>query len=263
MPYSDNLYSTLGDSDDEDYAGQLSPSDGYFASSSTSNAVPTVPNVMVTDPTLQDLESSAESKAREASEERRSNTERARQRRYVASTYSREPDQSERGSAASFPSSGRYYPTLPHTYSQSSAPRTALRTDSSQGRTASLYSDAPPAYSPSPTTPLSASSSNSGHPNQPRNYSTFSTIMGVPSIENERLLSRDPESMGDTPNDEEVTPPMWSRRFRRRLPAWLNWKMILLALILLAISAGFLFSSFRVIEDDHVCFSSRLHLNMY
>ncbi|KAJ4308164.1 hypothetical protein N0V84_012262 [Fusarium piperis] len=63
-PYSDNLYSA----DDESEA--LSPTDGYFQSSSASSSSrprPLVPNILVEDPTL----ASRESKAWEAERERR------------------------------------------------------------------------------------------------------------------------------------------------------------------------------------------------
>jgi len=77
-----------GEDDEEDDADVLSPSDGYFnnrsdvlsdapaaAAATTSFSVPRVPNVLVQDPSLPPG-STAESKAREAEEERRRNSNR-------------------------------------------------------------------------------------------------------------------------------------------------------------------------------------------
>ncbi|KAI1412450.1 hypothetical protein F5Y13DRAFT_180200 [Hypoxylon sp. FL1857] len=263
MPYSDNLYSNPGgdsESDGESYADQLSPSDGYFASSSSSShVVPTVPNILVPDPTLhQTPESDAESKkAREADEERfSSNTQRAEDYYYnhhhpIGSGNSQELGQLEQRAASSTtPRQPQYSPTFAHTYSPSSASRAPFRPYPTRGRTPSVYSDAPPAYSPSPTSPFSHTSQQQ---TQSRNYNTFSSTMGVAdTIEGERLLGRDPESIGQ-PEDMEVgRTPHWTRRVRRRLPTWLNCRIVALGLIVLVVSIGFLAGSFRIVQEgDH------------
>ncbi|OTA88084.1 hypothetical protein M434DRAFT_399155 [Hypoxylon sp. CO27-5] len=262
MPYSDNLYSSLGgdsESDGNSYVDQLSPSDGYFASSSSSShVVPNVPNILVPDPTLQQTShSDAESnKTREVDEERfSSNTQRVEDYYYnyhhpIGSGNSQEPDQpDQRATSSTTPRQPQYNPTLAHTYSPSSASRTPFRSYPTRGRTPSVYSDAPPAYSPSPTSPFPHTSQQA----QSRNYNTFNSTMGVAdTIEGERLLGRDPESIGQ-PEDMEVgRTPHWTRRVRRRLPTWLNCRILVLGLIVLVVSIGFLAGSFRIVqEDDH------------
>ncbi|RYP87890.1 hypothetical protein DL770_004724 [Monosporascus sp. CRB-9-2] len=249
MSYSDNLYSVVDDSDGEDFADQLSPTDGFWFPTS-SNAVPRVPNVMVKDPTTgQRSQGDAGSKAREASEERRLNLPAERGDSMPGSAHPRGGDYLGRESAIrpfAPPTTARHLAS--HTYSQSSAPRIPLRTDSSGGRTPSVYSEAPPAYTPSPTSPLSGSNQQG----RARNYSTFLPNMGAPGIERERLLARDPESMTDQPGDQEAGTPVWRRRIRRRLPTWLKWKIMLLSALLLIISAGFLANAFRVIGKSDV-----------
>ncbi|OTB01577.1 hypothetical protein M426DRAFT_323338 [Hypoxylon sp. CI-4A] len=259
MPYPNNLYSmdSDADSDDEDYADQLSPSDGYFASSSSpSHAVPNVPNILIPDPTLQ--RTVDESKVREADKERLlSNTHRRTEDYYhnnsshnhVTPGSSQTSGQSEQRAANSTtPRQSLYNSTFAHTYSPSSASCTPLRTHPTGGRTPSVYSDAPPAYSPSPYTPANQQT-------QPRGYNTFTptTMVVAETVENERLLGREPESMGQ-PEDLEVgsTTPHWSRRVRRRLPTWLSCRVLVLTLIILVVSVGFLAGSFRILrEDDH------------
>ncbi|KAK7921331.1 hypothetical protein PG985_009353 [Apiospora marii] len=281
MPYSDNLYSGHAfdnpDSDSEDgYGDEHSPSDGYFTASGLSHGmpsvsnVPNIPNVLVPDPTLrQQPETAAEAKACEAEQDR------------VAALNTRRPGH-PLGNASLLGDHSyshlEHATTAPSTRTQSTypiyTPRTPLSTSAytpssssasasvvaatpaassrrplrslpaSRGRSASVYSDAPPAYSPSPTSPLSPNSPT----NQARNYSTITAAnMG---IEDERLLGRDPESMG-LPNDEEsVRPGAWRQRVRRRLPAWFSWRTTLLASVLLIASVGFLASSYRVVKDD-------------
>ncbi|KAK9798713.1 hypothetical protein AB5N19_00831 [Seiridium cardinale] len=260
MPNSDDLYNTDGDSD-HDYADELSPSDGYFASGPSSNAVPNVPNVIVPDPTVRQSETKA-AKAQEAAQERFLNTRGDLQpqalsaRDFTSYTQSSAPStrsDSTRPTQYTPPSS--YAPSSPHT---ASVTRQPLRTHQSTGRTPSLYSEAPPAYTPSHTVPSETTPlSPTGQPSQSHqtsqtpqsgNYSTFSPDMGV---ENERLLARDPESMGE-PDDEPLHSPRWSKRFRRRLPPWLNWKMGLFALIMLAVAAGFLTSGYQAVKDNNM-----------
>ncbi|KAK8039403.1 hypothetical protein PG993_007814 [Apiospora rasikravindrae] len=268
MPYSDNLYSSghaYGDSDSDDgYGDEHSPSDGYFTASASSQGVPSVPNVMVPDPTLrQQPETAAESKEREVEQDRLAalNTRRHGHplgnaslpgaHSYSHLEHATAPSTSTR-TQSTYPIFTPRTPLFTSAYTPSSssasasvaASRLPLRSlPSSRGRAASVYSDAPPAYTPSPTSPLSATSPT----NQARNYSTFSSAnMG---IEDERLLGRDPESMG-LPNDEESVRPAWRQRVRRRLPTWLSLRTTLLALVLLIASVGFLASSYRVVKDD-------------
>ncbi|KAI1139769.1 hypothetical protein F5Y05DRAFT_332220 [Hypoxylon sp. FL0543] len=262
MAYSDNLYSNLGgdsESDGESYADQLSPSDGYFASSSSpSHVVPNVPNILIPDPTLQQTsQSDTESnKAREVDEERSSsNSQRAEDYYHnyhhpIGSGDSREPDRlDQRAPSSTAPRQPQYSPTLGHTYSPSSASGTLFRHFPTRGRTPSVYSDAPPAYSPSPVSPIPHTSQQT----YSRNYNTFGSTMGVvDTIESERLLGRDPESIGQ-PEDLEVgRTPHWTRRVRRRLPTWLNCRVTVLGLVVLIVSIGFLAGLFRIVhEDDH------------
>ncbi|KAI0850068.1 hypothetical protein F5Y00DRAFT_233521 [Daldinia vernicosa] len=260
MPYADNLFSMGDESDGDDYADQLSPSDGYFASSSSSHAVPNVPNVLVPDPTLrQTSESGAESKAREAEEERSSPNTRRVEDYYPNSNHTAagsgttEQQLSQSGQQATSSTAPRQQQSnsaFTHTYSPpSSSSYTPLRTYPTRGRTPSVYSDAPPAYSPSPISPLSSTNQQP----QSRSYNTFTPAMGVQEIiENERLLARGPESIGQPIDEELGNTPHWTRRVRRRLPTWLGWRTLVLGLIVLVVSIGFLANSLRIIkEDDH------------
>ncbi|KAI0402984.1 hypothetical protein F4802DRAFT_599498 [Xylaria palmicola] len=251
MPYSDYMYSMDDDSDGEDYAGQLSPSDGQFPPSS-SNVTPLIPNVFIPDPTLQQrTERSAESKAREEGEDRFLTTRMTEGSAPPASCSS--PSSTSRLAHARTLASA-LPPHHPHhrvTYSQSSSSQSSPRVLPGRARSPSVYSEAPPAYSPSAVSPVSPGSGNSsnssatttttGQQGWLRNYNTFSTIhrMGAQGVEGERLLAFPPESMGG-PVDEERAGPAWGRRVHRRLPAWFNWKYALLALVLLIISIAFL-----------------------
>ncbi|KAI0010606.1 hypothetical protein F4779DRAFT_616413 [Xylariaceae sp. FL0662B] len=245
MPHPDKLYSMNDDSDGDDYADQPSPSDGYFASSSPSNTVPTVPDILVPDPTCVE----PKSKVEEVEGERLLDTQKDQScyRPVESAAYYRQSDQSKLRAASAIATSQRHHnPANAHTHLQSSASHTFFPTYPRQGQTSSVYSEAPPAYSPSPLP-------SAGQHTQSRNYSTFSSAMGVTDVENERLLGRGPESMGQPGGDEEeATGSVWRRRMRRRLPRWLSWKIVLLALIILIVSIGFLASSFRITrEDDH------------
>ncbi|RYP06694.1 hypothetical protein DL764_002996 [Monosporascus ibericus] len=244
MSYSDNLYSVVDDSDGEDLADQLSPTDG-FRFLTSSNAVPHVPNIMVENPTTgQRSQGDADSKAREASEERRLNLPAERGDSMPGSAHPRGGDYLGRESVIrpfTPPTTARDLAS--HTYSQSSPPQIPLRTNSSQGCTPSVYSEAPPAFTPSPTSPLSGSSQQE----RARDYSGFLQNMRPSGIERERLLARDPESLADQPGHQEADTPVWRRQIRRRLPTWLNWKIMLLSALLLIISAGFLADALGVI----------------
>ncbi|KAI1803804.1 hypothetical protein F4811DRAFT_522962 [Daldinia bambusicola] len=258
MPYADNLYSMADESDSgDDYADQLSPSDGYFASSSSSHVVPNIPNILIPDPTLQQTsESGAESKAREAEEESSSSRYRREGDSYrnydhtaAGSGITEQVSQSEQHATSLIaPRQQQSNSDLAHTYLPSSSSYTPSRIYPTRGRTPSVYSDAPPAYSPSPASPLSPTTNQ-----QPRSrsYNTFTSTMGVQDIfENERLLARDPESIGQPIDEEHGDTPHWTRRVRRRLPTWLGWRSLALGLIVLVVSIGFLASSLRIIKED-------------
>lgn len=265
MPNSDGLYSVDGDSE-HDYADELSPSDGYFASGSSSNAIPNVPNVIVPDPTVRESETkAAEAKAREAAKESSFLDPRHTRGDLQPQALSARDISSYAQSAApsTLSDSTRPLSTPPTSYAPSSntaSTRQPLRIHQAAGRTPSLYSEAPPAYTPSqpsqatpaspasPIAPLSPLLPTS-QPNQTVNYGSISPSMGV---ESERLLGRDPESMGTPGDEEEAYRPRWSRRIRRKLPPWLNWKLSLLGIVLLMITIGFLSSGYKAVKGDNV-----------
>ncbi|KAF9878476.1 hypothetical protein CkaCkLH20_03968 [Colletotrichum karsti] len=274
-PYSDNLYSAddsdLEGPDDDNLDAHLSPTDGYFQSSSssagnlyppqqtqeherrdtwdnvtdatlpTSAGVPHVPNVLVQDPSLQ---KGASSKDHEAREETRLNTSFAPQSTSAvddfydgASTIADSvatPSHTTYTSAAQ--SSSSYTPYSPSTDAPLRTPQTHPRRGL-YSQPSSLFRiprEAPPAYTPSPTSPLSSS------PTEFRNYQTFNT-MGAPE-EARHLLGRDPESMGDEPYDEDPRPQPWRERVLKRFP-WASrrtLKMVLFALLMFSIFVGFL-----------------------
>ncbi|KAH8158200.1 hypothetical protein CIB48_g10045 [Xylaria polymorpha] len=240
MPYSDNMYSM--DDDDtagEDYSDQLSPSDGQFPSYS-SNVTPHIPNVFIPDPTLQQqgTERGAESKASEAEEDRLLNSRTDSTYRHWESSSSQPSSRLEQATTATTAPISRHH--HPVTYSQSSASQSPSRALPSRAWSP-VYSEAPPAYSPSPVSPIPSGSAAS-HQDRPRNYNTFgiSRIMGAPEVESERLLGAQPESMGAPVDEERGIAPAWTRRVRQRLPKWLSWKYALLVLVLLIVSIAFL-----------------------
>ena len=72
------------------------------------------------------------------------------------------------------------------------------------------------------------------------------------SEESQGLLAHRPESMAN-PGDEygDIT-PIWRERVKRRLP-YLNWRscrVILLALVLFFVTAGFLVSTFVAVDNE-------------
>ncbi|KAI1278659.1 hypothetical protein F5Y07DRAFT_65735 [Xylaria sp. FL0933] len=226
MPYSDNMYSTGDDSDGADYADQLSPSDGQFPSSS-SNETPHVPNILIPDPAVEErAKRRVASKAQEADEERLLNAQ--------ANPSPRAPDSSFRLSSRLEQAATATSESPPHrhreiTSSQTSASQSSSRVFAGRAWSPSVYSEAPPAYSPSPIP-----SGSSSERDRPRTYNTFGIgrIMGTPGVESERLLGSQPESMS-APVDEGSSTPTWTRNVRRRLPAWFSWKYALLALAVL------------------------------
>ncbi|KAI0484002.1 hypothetical protein GGR56DRAFT_3837 [Xylariaceae sp. FL0804] len=253
MPYADDLYSMGGDIDgEEDYADQLSPSDGFFPPTS-SNFVPDVPDVMVPDPSLDQRE--AEAKAREAAAESSSSIGRHRQgaSQPTAAASPRGRGRSGQAATASYAPSSRYRygPAVTHPPASASASQAAASPSApppplpppTPQRTPSVYSDAPPpAYTPSPTsTLLPAAGAYDDHTQQQQqftSYSTFSINMGAPDPETERLLGAHvPQSMGGpSPGDEAPETPSWRRRVRKRLPAWVTWKVAVVAVIVLVVT---------------------------
>ncbi|KAI1178166.1 hypothetical protein F4777DRAFT_128382 [Nemania sp. FL0916] len=227
MPYSDNMYSMGDDSDGEDYADHLSPSDGQFPASS-SNITPHVPNILLPDPTLeQDAERRAESKAQEASEEGSLYSQ------AHPSQPSSQPDQTPIVTSTSPPRQPSQVTRSQAPASQYAPPAAAPTPSRSFAR--SVYSEAPPAYSPSPVSPISSGGATAGQQEQqPRSYNTFGTNrnMGASALESERLLGPQPESMGG-PADGGYGRPAWVRRASRRVSGWFSWKYAVLAFAVL------------------------------
>ncbi|KAK0386843.1 hypothetical protein NLU13_5156 [Sarocladium strictum] len=256
----------------------LSPSDGYFHASDAvaydptarrhSSNVPLVPNVLVEDPTLRNDD--RDTKTREAEYERRLSNMAALQQQahpnplqQSPSASSSRPRHSHRRSIeedddraylhdngeASIQSPGHVQPQQPQ---PGPHPNTQTSTLFQQ-----QHFEAPPAYTPSPTTPSQPSQSEQT-PSSPLSissagigYQTFGSppssagpSMGLPS-EHQRLLphNREPESMGGQPGDQ---PPrtFWRRLrraftvtdARRKLTRVLKWLVI--TVILLAIFSG-------------------------
>lgn len=266
---SEDLYFTGGEQDDghSDYADHLSPSDGYFASGSSSN-VNNVPSIMVPDPTVRESQSQSQSENKDEAEATKAlqarqesllnSTARGDSQPQALSAQDFIDSQLQRSAPSTRSDSTRDQPptiyTPPTSYAPSSSTATShpastsrqpYRPSPSPGRTLSLYSEAPPAYTPShtATTPLSPSR----EADQISNYGSISSSSSM-GIENERLLGRDPESMGE-PGGEPVYSPRWSRRIRKRFP-WLNWKVALFALVLLAVTFGFLINGYKAVRGD-------------
>jgi hypothetical protein len=297
MPYSDNMYSMEWDDDDQqepieepavadstdaqDDPQALSPSDGYFRSASNggsaspwptatgtyglttapqSSQVPHVPDVWVQDPSLQQQQSNAaESKAREAAEERRSSsiaqdsTARGRDRSPPAVVNPISTTSSSYSHPHSTPSHHHSTPSRGRASPQRYAPASAQSRDS---RSASIYtesssffpSEAPPAYTPSPTSPPSSAG---GYGDRSTSYRTFGTpgssvIMGGQREAEEArgLLANEPQSMGGPTDDEDVS-LVWRERVRRRYPYFngRNCRVVALGLVLLLLTLGFLISA--------------------
>jgi hypothetical protein len=275
----------------------LSPSDGYFrasdaASESTwqsppgnaappqSSNVPSVPNVWVADPSLEQ-ESASAGKAREAAQERLA----------LRSTTN------DNTTTSSVSHGGNLPPSTPRSVRQASqglaSPTVTTSSASASRRFSSSYgarrgvfeeqtplvpNEAPPAYTPSephsvtsptlltsptsptiprsPTSPISASSVHS--PRLPsihsrshsRNYSTFSDPeMG--HDESQRLLAREPESMADERHrtEQESIIPAWQQPGRRAVIGWpRNCSMFIVGFVLLLTTAGLLASMVRTIS---------------
>lgn len=297
-PYSDNMYSDMGhdaasasasgdDRDNRDDA--LSPTDGYFHASETSDAassshhvpgqqypgvsqhhqqqpqrtssnVPVVPNVLVEDPTLQDK---GAAKAKEAEEERWINNAPSRASSEAVFTphttgsniISHGTHRAASASSAAYaghnttsptPTSPTFVtsPTHQHRrsveedaplvftgqstrlpYSHTPSETTTSQTSTSINRPGSQtqphhqsHLDAPPAYSPSPSSPPSGANSQGyqtfAPPSSGSNNNSSSDndvnqdTMGIPE-EHQALLPRQPQSMGGSPNGPPAS--RWQR----------------------------------------------------
>lgn len=291
--------------DDQDPDHALSPADGNFPAAhatvtsnrtrGTSSHVPHVPNVLVRDPSLEQG-STAESKAREARQERQAADNSNIDSPSPAADTSTSPivpsDDHSPSRATSPRSSSAYTPTSPTssraTHYQPStvgaysayAPSTASHSTSHVPRR-SIYTpsspflprEAPPAYTPSPTvtstytastSPTSPTASSQGQPEFSRNYQTFSQPgMGRP--EETRGLLAEPESMGGPAGDEfDNVTPTWRDRVRRRVPYlnWRNCRYAAVCLVLLLVTTGFLVSSITSVKDD-VSIQFRIFLPRY
>lgn len=242
---------------EEDPEHVLSPVDGYFTGTGTSGGssnVPKVPNVMVRDPTLEPG-TTAESKAREARQERSANDDTLDSSSVVddtpqrvtspqsSSAYQPTPSITSRSTPYYQPSTATHYSSHSRSTTTSPsytsyAPRRSIYTQ----RSPLLPTEAPPAYTPSPTTSnTSPTSPTTSSPDFSRNYQTFHQTMGRPA-EAERLLA-EPESMGNPPDDEFAhASPTWRDRVRRRVPSlnWKNCRVVSAVLVLLLVTAGFL-----------------------
>ncbi|KAK4165110.1 hypothetical protein QBC43DRAFT_316786 [Cladorrhinum sp. PSN259] len=288
--------SVAEDQDDNDDADILSPSDGYFNNRSevslntpaaaTSFNVPRVPDVLVQDPSLPQG-STAESKAREAEEERRNNVNRPsspgtssntgvyrphvdtsslssasathsspyvgqqRQQQQHSSIVPPSSQSSERGATHYQPSasSSNFTPSVAgsSTASYTSYPPRRVAYYGNERSRFLPPQEAPPAYTPSPTSPRSTQSTS----DTVRNYRTFSPAVPVNVNtmgrwdETRALLGRDPESMRDphVGTGEDGSGRMgW---IRRRAPSIIqeNWKTSFLGLIFFFVAIGLFISA--------------------
>lgn len=285
--YPDGVYSPSSSRDREGdvhaASASASPStstSGYAAA--TSSQVPHVPDVWVPDPSI-GQGSTAESKAREAQQERELNAssraghaiDKPSSLPAAASSHVRGggvggyPSSSDQNSQSSTsasciprygfgpglssaaPSTQRY--TLS---SSSSTPPLSRpqRSGTAYSERSSLFSEAPPAYTPSPTSPTSAST----------NYQTFSpsNSMGrIPESETHGLLAgrqdRSPQDMGGDPEEQYLYTRARDYRDRVRKcrphPTGRTCKLLVLGLVLLFVTVGFLVSSVQSIKEGVSC----------
>nr|CDP27058.1 Putative protein of unknown function [Podospora anserina S mat+] len=263
--------STHDDDDEGLDADALSPVDGYFGSSNdtssdtsavaTSSIVPHVPNVWVEDPSL----TTAASKAREAELERRVSGVAREDYSVGGLTSSGYNSSAYTGSSRAHGYSGSF--SRPGTYAQSSSPSSSsagpsvLSTRSYtpyqhraayQGESSRLVpQDAPPAYTPSPTSPQSLQG---GH-DASRNYSTFSAPTGTMGRlrETQGLLGHEPESMRDSGNGGSgEDSPRWRERIENRISSfdrsYCKFAFLVVGLVLL--STGFLTTLINSVRDE-------------
>jgi hypothetical protein len=237
-----------GDAVDVEDPHVLSPTDGYFGTAGgtspgtvvpASANVPHVPNVLVEDPSLQ--RSTAAGKAREAEQERLRTTHTFSDpnNRYASDYPSHTVPASRNGSSSAHTTTPTQRSATPG-WQPAAATYDASSSSSSRhpsGATPASYttysarssahhhgerfpflpSEAPPAYTPSPTSP--SHPQDLGGPS--RNYSTFSQAgdaavnMGRPD-ETQGLLAHQPESMRDRrPDGSDEGSGTWRDRMGR------------------------------------------------
>lgn len=278
------------------------------ASIPRSSQVPHVPNVWVSDPSLSQ---ESTDKANEAQQER---SQYENNRRLAAADQHHldpaTPDHSSLTSPTAGASPGASNVLSPSLLPNSPQPATATRSAAtasyvSSPRTAahrytpsntsssaagpyhprrtysersSLFSEAPPAYTPSPTSPTSNASGGTSN-----NYQTFSptsrtapgfsTMGRLSESESHGLLAGQnynaiPQSMGGEldPNDdghfEYPRPSGWRDRLRQF--SWRrHWKLVLLGIVLTFVTLGFLVSSFLGVKNEVSCFLGRCCGRLY
>lgn len=283
--------------DDEEDADVFSPTDGYFStatddvssnnaySTATSSNVPHVPNVWVQDPSLPEG-STAESKAREAEQERLANRQhddsfqqRAGTPRNSSPGSSSPHAQAHRSIGSGRTSQSRQAAYSHHSPSSSSSSHSRTPSAAASSSPYTRYyappqqlaayhagessssrfvpEEDPPAYTPSPTSPQPASSL-SATSDSSRNYNTFSSQPATSNNmgrweEQQGLLGHGPQSMRDSYNDSSDGEPRWWREQIRKGTSLISWekcKTVLLSLVLLLVTAGFLSSLITGIKDE-------------
>lgn len=276
--------SALSPADGYFHASSSGPEEAATSSSHytsrQSSSVPFVPNVMVEDPTLH--EDRAAAKAREAAEESRINSAAAAAGASTPFEHRQPHHQPSAQAEASFhqpshshpfrappPSQAAAYPPFQahrHQASSSSSSSaspsghhhrrsideevSSFQPSSSMGRPADQYTvhrqtDAPPAYSPSASSPPLSSSYQTFSPPQ---AAAQSDSMGVPE-ENQSLLPRQPESMGGPPNGSQET--LW-RRIKRHSATRKRVRTFLGVLLILSIVTALLGSTISISNSDRV-----------
>ncbi|KUI62824.1 hypothetical protein VP1G_09956 [Cytospora mali] len=268
------------------HAASNDPSTSGYALAASSQ-VPHVPDVWVSDPSIEQR-STAESKAREAQEERELSSR--RRGGQLDNPLSQNPtSQVIRGGGGTSASSG--YPNSQSSssisgsghprygfgpglssaaqqgpYSQRYTPSSATaaptplsrpqRSGTIYSERSSLFSEAPPAYTPSPTSPSGVSPSS--------NYQTFSpSNMGrISESESRGLLAghnqqyRSPQDMGGRQTDEDdygfARAGHWRDRARGCVPHFTGrtCKLLVFGLVLLFVTLGFVVSFFGSVKDE-------------
>ncbi|KAK0634741.1 hypothetical protein B0T17DRAFT_485038 [Bombardia bombarda] len=265
-----------------------SSTSNHTSTSGESSSVLHVPNILVPDPSLEPG-STAESKAREADLERLGNrrllstptltpqgsTVSADQSFHPQAAEEAVPSQGgppsaysstssetgvQRGSGIASPSpqaayyqpssASAYNPSTASSYTSYTPRRPAFRNSSSV-----LSREAPPAYTPSPTSPSTAQSTSDSF----RNYSTFSqppsvvySNMGRLEESQGLLAAHEPQSMGGPEEGLAAGTPDWRERARRRAHCMSGraCKKLFLGLILLLVTTGFLTSMIAGVRDE-------------
>jgi len=295
MPYSDNLYSVWGgdgESDAEDTTSQngpnhrregsqrvtsdggggrlpdvrvgadggsnhaddvdaLSPTDGYFGSAAHAATSPTiaqlplrVPNIWVRDPSL---DQQATDKKAPQGDAALSNSPGDLERR---SNYAYHQPSS------SIYSNTPYSPTTVHAHSYTPQRPQRIAYDE---HSVFFPREAPPAYTPSPTSTSLSPTNASSVGDTIRSYNTFAShtrpvaSMGRPGYtdDTQGLLAREPQSMG-SPDDSASS---WNERARRQLRQrnLSGGKLALVALVLTFLTFGFLTAAIPSGDEVRVC----------